>query len=94
MFDLVTGKARHLPSHPTLPIVISTTTQEGMVILEALVERDGSVTEVKVLRSAGPVLDREAMIAVRQWQYSPLLLNGRPASFVLTVTLSFTLADA
>lgn len=90
MFDLVTGKARHLASHPTLPIVISTTTQEGMVILEALVERDESVTEVKVLRSAGPVLDREAMIAVRQWQYSPLVLHGRHSRFVVTVILSFS----
>jgi protein TonB len=39
------------------------------------------------------VLDKAAVQALRQWQYSPLLLNGRPASFVLTVTLSFSLQD-
>jgi hypothetical protein len=31
--------------------------------------------------------------ALRQWQYSPLLLNDRPTAFVLTVTLSFSLMD-
>jgi periplasmic protein TonB len=64
---------------------------QGMVILEAIVDRDGAVAEVKVLRSAGGVLDREALAAVRQWRYSPLVLNGQRERFVLTVTLSFHL---
>jgi TonB family protein len=63
---------------------------QGLVILEALVDHDGTVADVKVLRSAGSVLDREALIAVRQWQYSPLVLNGQRKRFVLTVTLLFS----
>jgi periplasmic protein TonB len=63
---------------------------EGLAILEALVDRDGSVAEVTVLRSAGSVLDREALIAVRQWRYSPLVQNGQPRRFVVTVILSFS----
>jgi hypothetical protein len=39
------------------------------------------------------LLDRVALTAVRQWQYSPLLLNGRGEKFLLTVTSSFTIAD-
>ena len=68
---------------------------EGLVILEAVVGEDGHVDEVRFLRTAGygGVLDRAAVAALRQWQYSPLLLNGRPTSFVLTVTLSFRLTD-
>jgi hypothetical protein len=31
---------------------------------------------------------------VKQWQYEPLIWNGRPTPFVLTVTLSFNLAAA
>jgi len=61
------------------------------VILEAIVDRDGTVAEVKVLRSANTLLDREALIAVRQWRYSPLVLNGQRERFVLTVMLSFSL---
>jgi protein TonB len=69
---------------------------EGLVILEAVVGEAGNVEEARVLRSAGfaGVLDRAALAAVRQWRYSPLLLNGRPTRFVLTVTMSFSLADA
>ena len=68
---------------------------EGIVILEAVVGEDGHVDEVRLLRTAGygGVLDRAAVAALRQWQYSPLLLNGRQTSFVLTVTLSFRLTD-
>ena len=64
---------------------------QGMVILEAIVDRDGTVAEVKVLRSANGLLDREAVIAVKQWRYSPLVLNGLRERFVLTVTLTFHL---
>jgi protein TonB len=64
---------------------------QGLVILEAIVDRDGTVAEVKVLRSANTLLDREAVLAVKQWRYSPLVLNGQRERFVLTVTLSFNL---
>ena len=64
---------------------------QGMVILEAIIDRDGTVAEVKVLRSANTLLDREAVLAVKQWRYSPLVLNGQRERFVLTVMLSFNL---
>jgi protein TonB len=66
---------------------------EGLVILEAVVDQEGRVAEVRVLRSAGGILDKAAMTALKQWRYSPLLLNGMKERFVLTVTLSFQLED-
>jgi protein TonB len=66
---------------------------EGLVILEALVGPSGEVESVKVLRPNG-LLDEAAVEAVKQWRYSPLMLNGHPQSFVLTVTLSFSLERA
>jgi hypothetical protein len=39
-----------------------------------------------------PPLEAAATAAVREWRYSPLLLNGKPECFVLTVTVSFSLA--
>ena len=65
----------------------------GTVILEAIVDADGRVTEVKVLRAAHRLLDAAAVAAVRQWRYSPLVLNGIRESFVLTVVLTFQLRD-
>jgi protein TonB len=77
---------------PIYPDIAVRAHVEGLVILEAIVDRDGHVEDVRVLRSM-PLLDRAALDAVRQWQYSPLLLNGRPEPFVLTVVVSFRLSD-
>jgi protein TonB len=63
----------------------------GVVILEAIVNREGRVIEVTVLRSAGRLLDDAAITAVKQWVYRPLVLNGTPEQFVLTVVLTFNL---
>jgi protein TonB len=76
------------PEYPPLAVKAHIT---GVVILEATVAADGAVAEVKVLRSAHPLLDRAAEAAVQQWRYSPVILNGTPVPFVLTVTLSFSL---
>ena len=61
------------------------------MILEATVGKNGRVENVQVLRSVG-VLDGAAVNAVRQWEYAPLLLNGTPERFILTVTVSFSLS--
>ena len=79
------------PEYPPLAVKAHI---QGIVILEATVNEDGTVADVKLLRSANPLLDREAEIALRQWRYSPLDLNGTRVPFVLTVTLSFFLEAA
>jgi len=76
------------PIYPPLAVQAHVT---GVVILEATVNTRGTVDEVRVLRSVHPLVDREAMAAVQQWQYSPLTLNGHASPFILTVTLSFSL---
>ena len=77
---------------PVYPALAQAAHLEGIVILEATVGETGRVESVKVLRSMGP-LDAAAIEAVKQWQYSPLRLNDRPTSFVLTVTVQFHLAN-
>jgi periplasmic protein TonB len=76
---------------PEYPVLAVTAQIEGMVILEATVDRSGAVTDTRVLRSHS-VLDQAAVDAVRQWRYEPLRLNGQETPFVLTVTVSFSLA--
>ena len=78
---------------PDYPDVAQRAAIEGIVILEATVGEDGRVDGVKVLRSQS-LLEPAAIAAVKQWQYEPLIWNGRPTPFVLTVTLSFNLAAA
>jgi protein TonB len=76
------------PEYPALAVNAQI---EGMVILEATVDETGAVTDTRVLRSHS-VLDHAAVNAVEQWRYEPLRLNGQAMPFVLTVTVSFSLA--
>ena len=75
---------------PVYPGVAVSANIEGTVILEAIVNEDGRVESVRVLRSVN-VLDRPAVEAVKQWRYSPVILNGKPEKFVLTVAVTFLL---
>jgi TonB family protein len=62
----------------------------GVVILEAIIGVDGSVTDAKVLQSI-PILDAAAVDAVKQWRFEPTHLNGVPVPVIMTVTVSFNL---
>ena len=62
---------------------------EGVVILDAVIAASGQVEEVRVLRSAGKLLDDAAAQALRRWTYRPATLNGRAVRVLLTVTVSF-----
>ena len=75
------------PIYPPIPLAAK---KEGLVILEALIGEDGAVRDVRVLRSA-PLFDEAAITAVKQWRFSPTLLNGEPVPLVMTVTVGFTL---
>ena len=75
------------PTYPGIAVAAQVT---GMVILEAVVDTEGCVESVKVLRPVNLVLDHAAVEALKQWRYSPLILNGVPTSFVLTVTFNFS----
>jgi len=73
---------------PIYPPVALAAGIAGVVILETVIAEDGSVRDVHVLRSI-PLLDAAAVEAVRQWRFTPTLLNGEPVPVVLTVTVEF-----
>jgi len=75
---------------PVYPPIAQAARVEGMVIIEATIGPTGSVLEAKLLRSI-PLLDAAALEAVRQWEFTPTLLNGSPVAVVMTITVNFTL---
>ncbi|HKE86564.1 MAG TPA: energy transducer TonB [Vicinamibacterales bacterium] len=80
-------KVTHVaPIYPPIPLAAR---KGGLVILQAVIDEDGSVREVNVLRS-DPLFDRAAVVAVKQWRFTPTLLNGHPVPIVMTVTVGFT----
>jgi periplasmic protein TonB len=77
---------------PEYPELARAARVSAMLVLEALVGFDGHVKTVTVLRGH-PLLDPSAIDAVKQWRYKPLLLNGEPTQFILTVTIMFNIQN-
>jgi len=61
---------------------------QGVVVLQATIDRQGNVSNVSVV-SGHPLLNEAALDAVKQWRYRPVLLNGQPTEVVTTITLNF-----
>ena len=62
--------------------------------LQALIGIDGTVTSVRVLSAqVHPDFAIAAVDAVRQWIFTPTLLNGKPVEVVMTVSVQFNLSD-
>lgn len=75
---------------PEYPPLAQAARVEGDVQLDAIIGVNGTIQQVRVLRPA-PLLEAAAIDAVRQWRYTPTLLNGTPVPVVMTVTVSFRL---
>ena len=81
-------KTRHVA--PVYPPIAQSARVQGIVIIEATIGPNGKVQEAKVLRSI-PLLDQSALDSVKQWEFTPTLLNGVPVPVIMTVTVQFTL---
>jgi TonB family protein len=64
---------------------------EGDVVLEIVVRRDGSVSDLRVVRPLGAGLDERALEAVRQWRFSPAKRRGAALDVVVEVSVEFKL---
>ena len=64
---------------------------QGTVVLEAIIQKDGSVEIARVVRSIGFGLDEKAIEAVSQWRFEPAKLNGEPVSVALNIEVNFNL---
>jgi TonB family protein len=63
---------------------------QGVVIIEATISPTGTVQDARVLRSI-PMLDAAALEAVRQWEFTPTIVNGIPTPVTVTLTVNFAL---
>lgn len=77
---------------PEYPQIARASRIQGVVIIEATIDSRGNVASAAVLRSI-PLLDQAALDAVRQWKFTPTLLNGTAVPVIMTVTVNFTLSQ-
>jgi protein TonB len=76
---------------PVYPAAARAARIEGLVVLEVVINAEGRVESARVLRSV-PLLGQAALDAVRQWRYTPTLLNGAPVPIIMTLTVNFSLS--
>ena len=85
-------KLTHVP--PEYPQAMADAGLEGLVPVEAVIGKDGSVTAVRVVSAqVHPEFARAAENAVREWKFSPTLLNGAAVEVRMTVSVRFSLTD-
>ncbi len=77
---------------PVYPPLANSARVQGSVVLVIRIGKDGSVSDAKLVRGH-PLLVRAAVEAVKQWQYSPFLVEGAPVEVTTTVTVPFNLGD-
>jgi protein TonB len=73
------------PKYPPAALAVRA---QGAVQIEATINKEGNVTNLKVL-SGDPVLARAALEAVRQWRYKPYYLDGDPVEIQTQITVNF-----
>ncbi len=64
---------------------------QGVVIVQAIVTKEGHVQDVKVLKGLPMGLDNAAAEAVKKWKFKPATLNGKPVDVYYNLTVNFTL---
>ncbi len=76
---------------PTYPPLARAARIEGSVVLEALINKAGSIQNLHLI-SGHPMLVAAAIDAVRQWQYRPYILNDEPIEVETQITVNFLLS--
>jgi TonB family protein len=72
------------------PKVAEMANVEGTVIIEAVIDENGKITNPRILKSI-PLLDAAALDAVKQWEFKPAMRDGRPVAVTAKLSVEFTL---
>lgn len=78
---------------PVYPELAKRARVQGRILIVVTIDEEGNVSELRPV-SGHPLMVEAALDAVRQWKYSPTLLNGEPVPVTATVTVRFSLAES
>jgi protein TonB len=92
LFSGVRAPQKTVHVAPLYPALARASRVQGMVIIEAIIDSRGNVESATVLRSVA-LLDDAALEAVRQWKFTPTLVNGVAVPIIMTVTVNFVLGE-
>jgi TonB family protein len=92
MTPYIVAPAKIYAPAPRYTEIARTAGTQGVVIVQAVIDRRGQVTSVKLLKGLPMGLDRSALETVQQWRFEAATLNGKPVSVFYTLTIHFNLS--
>ncbi len=63
----------------------------GAIKLRCIVSSDGTTRDVELVSGLEQQMDENAVVALKQWQFEPGLLEGKPVAVRITVDMTFTM---
>jgi protein TonB len=61
----------------------------GNVILDAVIDAHGAITQLTIVQSLGPAIDQQVLAAVRAWSYVPATRDGQPIASEQEIVLHY-----
>jgi TonB family protein len=80
-------------TRPEYPFQARTANISGTVLLRVVISKEGIPTQIEIFAGADPLLDRAALDAVKQFRYTPAIVNGQPAEVDSVVSVIFRIGD-
>jgi TonB family protein len=64
---------------------------EGTVLLSVIIEASGTVSNIRVIRGLEPGLDKQAIVAVEKWRFTPAMKDGASVAVTANIEVNFRL---
>jgi TonB family protein len=89
------GVSAPVPIYQPLPLYTEEARKariEGIVLLQAIIRKDGTVDSFRVIRGLGYGLDESAINTIAtKWRFKPGMLNGQPVDVMANIEITFRL---
>ena len=76
---------------PRYPEIARRAREQGLVVVEAVIDETGAVTRARILTGLRFGLDEAALEAIERWRFEPATLNGKPVAVLYNLTVNFRL---
>jgi TonB family protein len=64
---------------------------QGTMVLGVVIDKEGRLTQPRIIRPIGLGLDEKAIAGTRKWKFKPATLNGQPVAVEMAIEISFNL---
>ena len=80
--------------HPTYPLIARKKGWEGRVLIQAEIDREGNVSEIKVLESSGfNVLDNASLETLKKWKFTPAKIGNKFVDDTINIPVKFLIKN-